>query len=375
MSIQILGMVAPQNGSESLGWDQRPIVDPAFLRAFARAHEEAGFDRTLIGYSASAPDGFALGAHVLASTERLGVLLAHRPGFVEPVLAARKLATLENLHGPGRVAIHHISGGSDADQRREGDFSDKPARYRRTGEFIEVLRRTLTSDEPFDHEGEFYRYEGAFSAVKPHAPVPIFFGGQSPEAVEVGARHADTFMLFGEPLAPTAERIALIRARAAELGREVELSVSLRPIVAQTEDAAWDKARRIAAATAERVGAPGQAGWFRSRSAGDGAPVSAQRLQEAAAQDEVHDERLWLGITRLTGPGGNSTAPVGTAEQVAEALLRYHDLGVTRFLIRGFDPLQDVREWGEELVPRLRAGAAAREAASVAGLAASVGVA
>lgn len=362
MSIQVLGMVAPQNGSESLGWDRRPVVDAAFLREFAQAHEQAGFDRTLIGYSASSPDGFALAAHVLASTERLGVLVAHRPGFVEPVLVARKLATLENLHGEGRVAIHHISGGSDADQRREGDFADKPARYRRTGEFIEVLRRTLTSAEPFDHEGEFWRYEGAFSAVKPTGPIPVFFGGQSPEAVEVGARHTDTFMLFGEPLAPTAERIALIRARAAALGRRVEFSVSLRPIVAATEGQAWDKARAIAAAVAARR-ADTQAGWFRQdRGGAEAVAVSAQRLQEAAAADEVHDERLWLGITRLTGPGGNSTAPVGTAEQVAETLLRYHDLGVTRFLIRGFDPLEDVRQWGEELVPRLREGAAAREA-------------
>lgn len=370
MSIEILGMVAPQLGSESLGWDARPVVDPAFLRDFARAHEQAGFDRTLIGYSAASPDGFALAAHVLASTERLGVLIAHRPGFVEPVLVARKLATLENLHGAGRVAIHHISGGSDADQRREGDFADKPARYRRTGEFIEVLRRTLTSDEPFDHEGEFWRYEGAYSAVKPDGTIPIFFGGQSDDAVEVGARHTDTFMLFGEPLAATAERIALIRARAAALGRTVEFSVSLRPIVAPTEGQAWDKARAIAAAVAERRSSPGQAGWFDPRRDGrgngrDGVAVSAQRLQEAAAADEVHDERLWLGITRLA-PGGNSTAPVGTPEQVAESLLRYRDLGVTKFLIRGFDPLADVREWGDELVPRLRAGAAARDAAAPA---------
>lgn len=88
--------------------------------------------------------------------------------------------------------------------------------------------------------------------------------------------------------------------------------------------------------------------------------VSAQRLQELAAAREVYDERLWFGLTKLAGPGGNSTAHVGTPDQVAEALLQYYDLGVTKFLVRGFDPLQDVIDWGKELIPALHTGARAR---------------
>ena len=156
MPIEILGMIATTPGSESQALTG-PIVDPGFVRDFSRAHEEAGFDRVLIGYSASSPDGFAVAAAALHATERLKVLIAHRPGFVAPTAVARKLATLDHLTGGGRVAIHHITGGSEADQRRDGDWSEKADRYRRTGEFIEVLRRTLTSGAPFDYEGEFYR--------------------------------------------------------------------------------------------------------------------------------------------------------------------------------------------------------------------------
>jgi alkanesulfonate monooxygenase len=364
MTVEVLGMVGTKEGSESLGWRPGPAVDAAYLRRFAEAHQLAGFDRVLIGYSASSPDGFAVAASVLHQTERLKVLIAHRPGFVEPTLVARKLATLDHLTGGGRVAIHHITGGSEQDQRRDGDYVEKDARYRRTGEFIEVLRRTLTSAEPFDHEGEFYRYTGAFSSVKPATPagIPVFFGGQSDAAVETGARQTDVYMLFGEPLAATAERIALIRARAAELGRTVEFSLSTRPIIADTEDAAWAKARQIyddAVEIKERAGTDD--GWWgpRRRSAERNA-VSSNRLQKHAAAKDVHDERLWFGITKLFGPTGNSTAPVGTPEQVAETLLKYYDLGVTKFLIRGFDPVTDVLRWGEELLPRLREGAAAR---------------
>lgn len=369
MPIELLGMIATTAGSESKAL-AGPVVDPAYVRDFSRAHEEAGFDRVLIGYSASSPDGFAVASAALHATERLKVLIAHRPGFVPPTIVARKLATIDHLTGGGRVAIHHITGGSEADQRRDGDYSEKVDRYRRTGEFIEVLRKTLTEDEPFDHDGEFYRFEGAYSAAKPatEAGIPIFFGGLSGGAVEVGAKNADVYMLFGEPLADVAGHIRTIRAAAAKEGRTIEFSLSTRPIIADTEEEAWAKADQIYART-ERLLASEQNGntlAFAKPVHTERTAVSADRLQEHATRGDVHDERLWLGITRLTGPSGNSTAPVGTPAQVAEALLKYYDLGVTRFLIRGFDPFDDVRDWGKELVPLLREGARLRDEARAA---------
>lgn len=364
MPIEILGMIATTPGSESQALTG-PIVDPGFVRDFSRAHEEAGFDRVLIGYSASSPDGFAVAAAALHATERLKVLIAHRPGFVAPTVVARKLATLDHLTGGGRVAIHHITGGSEADQRRDGDWSEKGDRYRRTGEFIDVLRSSLTSESPFDYEGEFYHVEGAYSAVKPatDAGIPIFFGGLSDGAVDVGAAHADVYMLFGEPLAAVGEHVRTIRAAAAARGRSIEFSLSTRPIIGATEEEAWAKARRIydETKTLQERKLTGNTLAFAAPRRQERTSVSANLLQEHAQLSDVHDERLWLGITKLTGPSGNSTAPVGTPEQVAEALLKYYDLGVSKFLIRGFDPLGDVVDWGQELVPLLREGARRRD--------------
>jgi alkanesulfonate monooxygenase len=64
----------------------------------------------------------------------------------------------------------------------------------------------------------------------------------------------------------------------------------------------------------------------------------------------------------LTGASGNSTGLVGTPEQVADALLDYYDLGVTTFLIRGFDPLEDAVAYGRDLIPLVRELVAQREA-------------
>ncbi|PRZ43066.1 alkanesulfonate monooxygenase [Antricoccus suffuscus] len=361
MKLEIIGMVGTRHESESTAASDPEVIDVDYVRQFAKAHDEAKFDRVLIGYRSTAPDGFTVASEVLHHTENLGVLIAHRPGFVTPTLQARKLATLDHFSGGGRVAIHNISGGSDVDQRRDGDFIDKDARYRRTAEFIQVLRQTFTSEVPFDFDGEFYKLEQALSAVRPAsgAGIPIYFGGQSPIAVEVGAQHADVFMLFGEPLEQTAERIGLIREAAARHGRSVEFSLSTRPIVAQTEEAAWQRAQQIYDDALARQGAVSA---FAQEYKKSSTAVSRQRLQEQAAKKEVHDERLWFGITKLTGPGGNSTAHVGTPDQVAEALLQYYDLGVSKFLIRGFDPLKDVVDWGHELIPRIREGAKTRAA-------------
>ena len=155
MSIEIIGMVGTKDVSESRGSFDGPPVDPGYLARFAQAHEAAGFDRVLIGYGATGPDGFAGAAHVLYATSALKVLIAHRPGFVAPTLVARKLATLDQLTGGGRVAIHHITGGDELDQKRDGDFADHDRRYARTAEFMSLLRRELTAAEPFDYDGEF----------------------------------------------------------------------------------------------------------------------------------------------------------------------------------------------------------------------------
>src|ERR1700722_15345085 len=134
-------MVGTKEISESRASFDGPPVDPGYLARFAQAHEAAGFDRVLIGYHATGPDGFAVAAHVLNATTRLKVLIAPRP------LVARKLAPLDQLTGGGRGAIHHITGGDELDQKRDGDFADHDRRYARTAEIMGRLRRELTSAE------------------------------------------------------------------------------------------------------------------------------------------------------------------------------------------------------------------------------------
>lgn len=349
MSVEFIGMIGTQSASE-IHPPKGPAIDVDYVRRFAQAHEQAGFDRILIGYFSNAADGFVVASYAAFITRRLALMLAHRPGFVAPTLAARKLATLDHFSG-GRLAVHIISGGDDDDQGKDGDFLAHDERYARTDEYVEILRRIWTEDKPVDHQGRFYSFRRAYSDVKPiQKPyLPIYFGGSSDAAIAIAGKHADVYALWGEPLAEASKTIARVRAAAARHGRSVSFSLSTRPILASTEEAAWARANRIIDTIREirghaMLGAPTRVPQA----------VGSQRLLAAAAQGEVLDQRLWTAVAAATGARGNTTALVGTPEQVAQSLLAYHDLGITTFLIRGFDPLEDAIDYGRELIPLVR---------------------
>jgi len=356
MSVEFIGMIQSQKVSE-IHAAHGPVIDRAYVKAFAQAHEAAGFDRVLVPHHSTGPSATLTIAYAAAHTEQVHFMLAHRPGFTAPTLAARQIASLDQFSG-GRLAVHVISGGSDDEQKRDGDYLDHDQRYERTDEYLDILRRIWTSDKPFDHEGRHYRFQNAFSEVKPlqRPHVPIYFGGASAAAIPVAGKHADVYALWGESLDQVAELTTRVRAEAARHGRTVRFSVSFRPILAATEDAAWQRAEAILERTRRlRV----EAGYSRG---GPQQSEGARRLLAAAAGGDRVDKRLWTAIAKETGARSNSTALVGTPEQVADALLDYYDLGVTTFLIRGFDPLEDAIDYGRELIPRTRALVAERVA-------------
>jgi alkanesulfonate monooxygenase len=353
MPVRIVGMigVTPPSGDATLHVIEGDL-SPSYLTQFARAHDEAGFDLALVGYTSSSAEGFLVALHAAAHTKQLGYLVAHRPGFVAPTLMARKIATFDHLTD-GRLAVHIITGKTDDEQQGDGDFSPKTERYRRAAEYLELMKLTWSSERPFDFSGEFYRVKGAASDVRPlQQPHPLlFFGGASDGALEMGAKLCDVYAIYAEPLASTRERIANFRNQAAAFGRTPGFNVSLRPIIAAREGDAWDKANQILAAMT------GKKGWSRQEEAAGPVDNAGKRLMGFAMQQDVHDERLWMPIARVTGALGNTSCLVGTPEQVAKAILNYYMLGVDSFLIRGFDPFNDTVEFGRELIPRIKAGA------------------
>src|ERR1700682_1791442 len=156
MPIRIIGMigVTPPRSDATLHVIEGGL-SPDYVVQAARAHEASGFDLVLVGYSSSSAEGFLVALHAASQTQRLGFLIAHRPGFVAPTLMARKIATFDHLTG-GRLAVHIITRKTDAEQEGDGDFSPKAERYRRAAEYLELMKLAWSSPHPFDFSGEFY---------------------------------------------------------------------------------------------------------------------------------------------------------------------------------------------------------------------------
>jgi alkanesulfonate monooxygenase len=343
--------VNPSNELNRLG---RADIDLPFFTRYVNALEDAGFDYTLCAYGSAFQDQFAIANQIVARSERVTPIIALRPNTIYPTVAAKALATLDQF-GAGRSVVHFITGGSDTEQAREGDYLPKERRYARTAEYIDIVRQVWTSTEPFSHEGEFYKFENFLSLVRPtNGTIPVSVGGSSADAYRVGGSRGDIFGLWGEPLADTQNQIDAVATEARNAGRTdvPKIWVTFRPIIAQTEELAWAKAHRILSVLEDKSSAPT---WWRS-SLGGPAPqnVGSQRLLEIAGRQDVHDRALWTPTASATGAAGASTALVGTPETVAAAILDYVDLGAELISIRGYDNLNDLVDYGRYILPLVR---------------------
>ncbi|OIJ27592.1 LLM class flavin-dependent oxidoreductase [Nocardioides luteus] len=336
-------------------------IDLDYFKRYVATLEEQEFDYTLLPYGSNSADSFVTAAAVGTLTERIRPIVALRPNTTFPLVAAQKLATLDQLT-QGRAVVHLISGGSDDEQHRQGDYEPKPRRYARTGEYIDLLRRAWTEKEPFSHEGEFYRFDdfGPGFATYSGDPIPISIGGQSQEAFDIGGTQADIFSFWGEPLPELRTEIDRVNAIAAAAGRpNPRIWVTFRPIVAATDAEAWEKAYDYIG----KIGATYEkAAYFTRRHQSKATNIGSVRALEFAGASERYDRALWTRTAAATGGQGASTALVGSPETVAAAILDYVDAGADLVSIRGYDTLADATEYGRYVLPLVRQEIAHRAA-------------
>ena len=365
MPVEFLGIAATNNGSETTP-RAGGSFDKDYTIRLARAHEDHGWDRVLFAYGSGSPDPAPAAAYLASRLDKLQILLAHRPNVSYPTFAAKTFATLDHI-SDGRLTVHFITGGSDQEQRREGDYLTKDDRYSRTQEYIQIVKKIWTTHEPFHHEGEHYQFSDFVSDVFPlQQPRPrVSFGGSSAAAYRAGGAEADIFCLWGEPLAQTAEQIESVKAAAKAAGRTdtPKIQVAFRPIIAPTEELAWEKAYRTLGAIQARTGG-GTSPLTRRHSLTSPQNTGSQRLLALAEQGERFDRALWTPTAKATGGAGNSNALVGTPETVAQALLDYYDLGVEILSARGYDLLGDAIDFGRHVIPIVREEVAKRDRAA-----------
>ncbi|KAF7556115.1 hypothetical protein G7Z17_g1597 [Cylindrodendrum hubeiense] len=366
MSAEFISVTFP-NAATELAPNPNAPIDPEYLVRYARSLDDHEFNYTLIPYFSASFDPFTIGATILAVTKKINIIIALRPNTIYPTVAAKALATLDQL-SRGRVVVHLIAGGDDHEQAREGDLLNKEERYERQEEYIRIIRKVWQSEEAFDWEGKYYQFKDFRSSIRPtNGTIRVSVGGSSDAAYRQGGALADIFGLWGEPLKETKEQIDRIYAESDKAGRPKEdrprIWVTFRPIVAETDELAWTKAHK----TLDLLTANREKG--QSRIPVNAAPpqnVGSQRLLEIAKRGEVQDRALWYPTVTATGARGASTALVGSYETAAESILDYVDLGATLISIRGYDNLNDAIDYGRFVIPKVRAGIKERENAAKA---------
>ncbi len=326
-----------------------------YLVDVARAAEDAGFGFALVPVGTTCFDAWMASAIVAGRTERLKFLVALRPGFVAPTLAAKMSNTFDQLTR-GRVLINVVTGGFPAELAADGDFLEHDERYARTQEFIQLVRKAWTERKGWDFDGKYYKVQGGNVQPRPYTQPhpPFYFGGASDAAKRVGAEEADVYLLWGEPLDMVKERIADMRERASAVGRTLRFGLRIHVVVREGEDEAWAAADRLIAEIPESFQQSLEKIQSRTDSEGE------QRQQKMRAQNG--DENLVVGPNLWAGIGkarvGVGTALVGSGENVAKRIQEYVDAGIDTFIFSGYPHLEEAQRFGRYVMPHFSKAAA-----------------
>jgi alkanesulfonate monooxygenase SsuD/methylene tetrahydromethanopterin reductase-like flavin-dependent oxidoreductase (luciferase family) len=198
---------------------------PAELRAALDRVEAAGIDHLGTADHVSFHTGWGVDALInatlyLALNERLPVYIGvYLLALRNPVTVARQLASIAEF-APGRLTLGVGTGGED---RHEVEVCgiDPRTRGRRTDDCIQVLRG-LAGGEKFSFAGSFYQLADAQIIPAPRPPVPIIVGGRDPRALARAGRLGDGWLGIWATPAKFRERLAAVRAAAAEAGRAAD---------------------------------------------------------------------------------------------------------------------------------------------------------
>jgi len=315
----------------------------AYLSEVARAAEKVGFASALTPVGAGCLDPLVMCAAIAQHTSTLRLLVAFRAGFTLPTLLAQQAEAFQWISG-GRLALNVVTGGDQVEQRAYGDFVEHDGRYARTAEYLEVLRRAWKG-ERFDFRGDYYQVEGGGLSTPLADVPPIYFGGASPAAEEVAARHADVQLMWGEPPAAIKERIDRVRARNAAL----RFGLRIHVIVRDDADQAWAEADRLLAGMDPDRIAAAQRRFARMDSVGQARMTD---LNQGSRDGLVIGPNLWAGIGLVREGAG--TALVGDPAEINARLDEYVAAGVDEFILSGWPHLEEAQRVGDVLNSRPR---------------------
>lgn len=319
-----------------------------YWRQIAQAVDQLGFAGALLPTGRSCEDAWVLASTLVTHTKKMRFLVAIRPGLMSPGVAARMAATFDRVSN-GRLLINVVTGGDPVELAGDGVHLSHDDRYKQTDEFLTVWRQ-IAAGEVTNFQGDYLNIDGGkilFPPVQKPYP-PLWFGGSSPIAQEIAAKHVDVYLTWGEPPEQVAAKIASIRRLAEATGRTLRFGIRLHVIVRETESQAWDAANDLIRYVDEEAITKAQQAYARMDSVGQS---RMKDLHNGSKEALEISPNLWAGIGLVRGGAG--TALVGAPDTVRKRILEYADLGIDSFIFSGYPHLEEAYRVAELLFPLL----------------------
>ncbi|MGB0208080.1 MAG: LLM class flavin-dependent oxidoreductase [Candidatus Puniceispirillaceae bacterium] len=277
-------------------------------------------------------------------TENINLLAAVRCGEMQPIMLARTIATLDHMLA-GRLTINIIS--SDFPGQKE----ESSYRYQRSLEVVEILKQAWTQDE-INYQGEVYQFENVpTDPARPYqqngGPL-LYFGGYSPDAVELCAQHCDVYLMWPETREDLAARMKTVNERAEQYDRTLDYGLRVHMIVRDTEAEAREYAEMLVSQLDDDTGIQIRERALDSTSLG----VARQaRNRELADMEGFIERHLWTGVGRARS--GCGAALVGSADQILSEIEAYQKMGMRSFIFSGYPHLDECDYIGKLVLPYL----------------------
>ena len=354
-SLRTAWFVPVDGDGHHIGTDN-PERPPTFknLQAVVRSAEDNDYDYLLIPtrfanglFATEAPlaETWTTATGLLATTSRIRLLIAVRPGFVAPGLFAQMAATLAN-NCDGRVDINVVPGGIQGDFERFGVTSSHADRYAAAAELMDACTQ-LWKGDPVDYSGETITLSGAHvSPPPPEGSLSWYLGGASDNALGLAGQWADVLLAWIQPLEPTAALLERAKTHFAARGRSPRFGLRTHLVLGDSTGDAWKRADDLLSKTSPDVLAARQKAFV-------GTSAVGQRAQLAAADGEHRiGKRLWNGISTVRVNCG--TAIVGSADDIADELAGYWRLGMDEFILSAWPHAEEAERVATEVLPRFK---------------------
>ncbi|GAA1383652.1 LLM class flavin-dependent oxidoreductase [Pseudonocardia kongjuensis] len=185
---------------------------------------------------------FTWAAGMGSATERAGLFVTSHVPTIHPVMAAKQATTIDHI-SRGRLALNIVTGWHTPEIEMFGVKQlAHDDRYAVAQEWVDIVRRLWTADEPFSFDGKYFRVTDAAIAPKPvQGPHPVLMnaGGSGPGR-HFGARNCDVVFVSADlaqqdPQAMRAKVDDFKRLAREEYGREIKVWTNAYIVQEDTE--------------------------------------------------------------------------------------------------------------------------------------------